>query len=34
MDIPIKLLADDVWAAEDNKTGFLKVGVDFSALLY
>ena len=24
----IKLLADDVWAAEDDKTGFLSVGVN------
>ena len=24
----IKLLADDLWAAEDDKTGFLNVGVD------
>ena len=27
MDVPDKLLADDVWAAEDDKTGFLNVGV-------
>ena len=30
----IKLLADDVWAAEDYKTGFLSVGVDISDQLY
>ena len=24
----IKLLADDVWAAEDDRTGILSVGVD------
>ena len=28
MDICVELLADDVWAAEDDKTGFLNVGVD------
>ena len=28
MDVCVKLLADDVWAAEDDKTGFLSVGVD------
>ena len=28
MDVSIKLLADDRWAAEDNKSGFLSVGVD------
>ena len=25
MDVPVKLLADYAWAAEDDKTGFLKV---------
>ena len=34
MDLPIELLADDVWAAEDNKTGFLSVVVDSSDWLY
>ena len=24
----VELLADDVWEAEDDKTGFLSVGVD------
>ena len=28
MDIRFELLADDVREAEDNKTGFLSVGVD------
>ena len=28
MDVRVKLLADDVWAAEDYKTGFLSVEVD------
>ena len=28
MDVAIGLLANDVWAAEDDKTGFLSVGVD------
>ena len=28
MDVRVKLLADDVWAAEEGKTGFLSVGVD------
>ena len=30
MDVPIELIADDLWAAEDDKTVFLSVGVDFS----
>ena len=34
MDGCVELLADDVWAAEDNKTGFLSGGVDFYYLLY
>ena len=28
MNVHVKLLADDVWAAEEDKTGFLSVGVD------
>ena len=28
MDVGGKLLADDIWGAEDNKKGFLSVGVD------
>ena len=28
MDVCVKLLADEVWAAEDNKTGFFIVAVD------
>ena len=25
MDVPVKLLADDAWADEDDKTGFLNM---------
>ena len=28
IDVRVKLLADDVWEAEDDETGFLSVGVD------
>ena len=28
MDVRVKLLADDVWSSEDDKTGFLSVEVD------
>ena len=28
IDVCVKLLADDIWEAEDDKTGFLSVGVD------
>ena len=34
MDVGIKLIADDVWATEDDKTGFLGVGVDIFDRLY
>ena len=34
MDVPVKLLADDAWAAEDDKKGFLNVGVDCFHQLY
>ena len=34
MDVPVKLLVYDVWAAEEDKTGFLSVGVDFFDRLY
>ena len=34
MDVHVKLLVDDVWAAEDDKTGFLSVGVDSFDRLY
>ena len=34
MDVGVELLADDVWAAEDDKTGFLSVGVDIFDQLY
>ena len=34
MNVPVKLLADDAWAAEDDKTGFLNFGVDWFGTLY
>ena len=34
MDVPVELLADDSWAAKDDKTGFLNVGVDCFSWLY
>ena len=34
MDVRVKLLADNVWAAEDNKIGFLSVVVDSFYQLY
>ena len=34
MDVPVKLLADDVWTTGDDKIGFLSVGVDSSNQLY
>ena len=34
MDVCVELLANDVWAAEDDKTGFLSVGVDIFDQLY
>ena len=34
MDVHVKLLADYVWSAEDDKTGFLSVGVDIFDGLY
>ena len=34
MDVRVELLTDDVWAAEDNKTGVLSVGVDSFDRLY
>ena len=33
-DVCVELLADDVWASEDYKTGFLSVGVDSLDQLY
>ena len=33
MDIRVELLADDVWAAEDDKTGLLSVEVDSFELI-
>ena len=34
MDVPFELLANNVWAAEDDKTGFLSVGADIFYRLY
>ena len=34
MDVGIELLADDVWAGEDDKIGFLSFGVDIFDRLY
>ena len=34
MDVHVELLADDVWAAEDDKTGLLGVLVDSFDILY
>ena len=34
MDVCVELLADDVWSAEDDKTGFLNVEVDSFDQLY
>ena len=34
MDCGIELLADDVWSAEDDKTGLFSVGVDIFDRLY
>ena len=30
IDVHVELLADDVWSAKHDKTGFLNVGVDLS----
>ena len=34
MDVRVKLLADDVWAAEDDTTGSLSIEVDIFDWLY
>ena len=34
MDVRVELLADDVWSAEDDKTGFLSIGVDIFDQLF
>ena len=34
MEVRVKLIADDVWAAELDKTGFLSIGVDIFDRLY
>ena len=34
MDVCVELLSDDVWEAEDHKTGFLSVEVDIFDQLF
>ena len=35
LDVPVELLADDAWAAEDYKTGFLSVEVNsFESIIF
>ena len=34
IDVRVKLLADNVWESEDDKTGFLSVGVDRFDILF
>ena len=34
MDVHFELLVDDVWAAEDDRTSLLSVGVDIFDRLY
>ena len=34
IDVRVELLVDDVWEAEDDKTGFLSVGVDIFDRLF
>ena len=34
MGVRVELLVDDLWAAKDNKTVFLSVGVDIFDQLY
>ena len=34
IDVCVELLADDAWAAEDDKTVLLSVGMDSFGLLY
>ena len=34
MDVGVELLADDLWASEDDKTGFLSIGVDIPYRFY
>ena len=34
MNVCVKLLADDLWAAEEYKTVFLSVGVDIFDWIY
>ena len=34
MKVRVKLLVDDVWAAKEDKTVLLSVGVDMSDRLY
>ena len=34
IDVPVEFLADYVWAAKDDRTGFLSAGVDIFDRLY
>ena len=34
MDVPVKLLAYNIWSAEGDRTGFLSVGVAIFDQLY
>ena len=34
VDVPLELLAQNVWTAEEDKTGFLSVGLDIFDQLY
>ena len=34
MDVPVELLTDDAWAAEDDQTGLLDIGLDYFGQLY
>ena len=34
MDVPVELLADYAWAAEDDETGFLNIVMDCFGRLY
>ena len=34
MYVFVELFADDAWVTEDDKTGFLNVGVDYFGRLY
>ena len=34
MDVPVEIITDDAWEAEDYKTRFLNVRVDYFGQLY